>query len=135
MKHEKSCGAIVYKKDNDDIEFLLIKHVKGHWSFPKGHVEYNESEEETAFREIKEETNLETTINNNFRYVVSYSPCENVIKDVVYFLATPKTYELIPQVSEVSEIVWLNECDTLNTITYENDKGVFLEVLKYMKKN
>ena len=30
----------------------------GHWGFVKGHVEDNETEKETALRELKEETGL-----------------------------------------------------------------------------
>ncbi len=42
MLHEKSCGAIVYRKSHGNTEILLIKHINsGHWSFPKGHVEGN----------------------------------------------------------------------------------------------
>ena len=53
MLHEKSCGAIVYRKYHGNTEILLIKHINsGHWSFPKGHVEGDETEEETAKREI-----------------------------------------------------------------------------------
>ena len=62
MTHEKSCGAIVYRRYHGNIEILLIKHINsGHWSFPKGHVEEGETEVETAQREIKEETNLDFT--------------------------------------------------------------------------
>ena len=51
MLHEKSCGAIVYRRFHGNIEILLIKHVNsGHWSFPKGHVEENETEEDAADR-------------------------------------------------------------------------------------
>ena len=47
MQHEKSCGAIVYRKFHGNIELLLIKNQNGgHWSFPKGHVEGAETEEE-----------------------------------------------------------------------------------------
>ena len=57
MTYEKSCGGIVYRKFHGNTEILLIKHIKsGYWSFPKGHVENGETEEETAKREIKEET-------------------------------------------------------------------------------
>ena len=49
MLHEKSCGAIVYRKYHGNLEILLIKHVNsGHWSFPKGHVEAGETEVETS---------------------------------------------------------------------------------------
>ena len=58
MNNEKSCGAIVYRKFHGNTEILLIRHIKsGYWSFPKGHVEGDEPEEETARREITEETN------------------------------------------------------------------------------
>ena len=63
MLHEKSCGAIVYRKYHGNLEILLIKHVNsGHWSFPKGHVEAGETEVETALREIKEETGIDVII-------------------------------------------------------------------------
>ena len=59
MTYEKSCGGIVYRKFHGNTEILLIKHIKsGYWSFPKGHVENSETEEETAKREIKEETGI-----------------------------------------------------------------------------
>lgn len=35
MKYEKSCGCIIIK----DGKVLLVKQQKGHWDFPKGHVE------------------------------------------------------------------------------------------------
>ena len=72
MMHEKSCGAIVYRKSHGNIEILLIKHVNsGHWSFPKGHVEGSETEIETAKREIKEETAIDVMIDPTFRETVS----------------------------------------------------------------
>ena len=47
MNNEKSCGAIVYRKFHGNTEILLIRHIKsGYWSFPKGHVEGDETEEE-----------------------------------------------------------------------------------------
>ena len=52
MDFEKSCGAVIYRKIDENLEFLSISHRNdGHWGFPKGHVEKNESEEETAIRE------------------------------------------------------------------------------------
>ena len=64
MKKEKSCGCIVF----NDGKVLLVRHNKGHWDFPKGHVEPGETEEQTAKREVKEETNIDVEINTNFRY-------------------------------------------------------------------
>ena len=68
MKYEKSCGAIVYRRYHGNIQILLIKHINsGHWSFPKGHVEFGETEPETAIREIMEETNIDVIIDTTFK--------------------------------------------------------------------
>ena len=59
MVLEKSCGAIVYTIENGEIKYLIVEEASGSHSFPKGHMENEETEEETALREIREETNLE----------------------------------------------------------------------------
>ena len=137
MKKEKSCGAVVYKFQNNQLLFLLIKSKKGHhYSFPKGHVENNETEIETALREIKEETNLDVIVDTNYRSVITYSPAENVMKDVVYFVATPTGEEkVIPQVEEVSSAKWLYYSQALKQITHENEKNVLIKAYEYLKEN
>ena len=59
MRHEKSCGAVVFSQFDGAWHVLLIRHEHGrHISFPKGHVEAGESERQTAEREILEETGV-----------------------------------------------------------------------------
>ena len=74
MKFEKSCGAVVYKAVSDVTLFLIEHMALGHTSLPKGHMEEGETEEETAVREIKEETNLDVVLDTRFRHTISYSP-------------------------------------------------------------
>ena len=105
MKKEKSCGAIVINKDN---KVLLVKHNKGHYGFPKGHMEANESEVDTAIRETKEETNIDAIIDKTKRYEIFYSVPPNIDKTVVFFLAYPQNDNTIPQASEIKEILWIN---------------------------
>ena len=128
MEQEKSCGAIVINKNN---KILLVHHNAGHWDFPKGHVEEGETEEQTAIREVKEETNIDIIINNKYRYTTSYSPKENVMKEVVYFLAQNIDEDKKPQLEEVSEVKWFTLEEAMNTITYENSK----EILNKLKKD
>ncbi|MCQ2417828.1 MAG: NUDIX domain-containing protein [Oscillospiraceae bacterium] len=125
MLHEKSCGAIVYRKFHGNIEILLIKHVNsGHWSFPKGHMEGDETEIETAKREIKEETGLDVILDHTFRETVSYSPRRDTQKIVVYFLAAARQYNYVPQEEEIAEIRWVDILRANNLLTYENDKTI-----------
>ena len=125
MLHAKSCGAIVYRRFHGNIEILLIKHVNsGHWSFPKGHVEGDETELETAKREIKEETGLDVILDQTFRETVSYSPRRDTQKIVVYFLALARNYDFVPQEEEIAEIRWVDIVRAARMLTYENDKTI-----------
>lgn len=75
MLHEKSCGAVVFRRDGSETYVLLIRHKKGgHRSFPKGHVERGESERRTAEREVREETGAVITIRERFRVPIRYCP-------------------------------------------------------------
>ena len=49
MRKEKSCGAVVYKKEHDNLYYLIIKQSKGHVAFPKGHVEDGETVLQASF--------------------------------------------------------------------------------------
>ena len=55
---EKSVGGVIFRRNGENIMYLLLKYRSGHWDFPKGHVEADESEEETLRREVVEETGL-----------------------------------------------------------------------------
>ena len=101
----------------------MIKHVVGgHWSFPKGHVEPGETEEQTALREIKEETGIDVELNTSFREVVSYSPKRDTTKDVIYFLGKAKTFQYTPQEEEIAQIKWVEINLAHSFLTYDNDK-------------
>lgn len=132
MIKEKSCGAVVYKKEEEKIYILIEEMKAGHYSIPKGHVENNETEIETALREIKEETNLEVNLDSNFREVVSYSPYEGCIKDVVFFVAEAKTFDMKEQLIEVTSLKWLEPVDAINILTFDSDKEVLRKALKYL---
>ena len=123
MSYEKSCGAVVFRKYHGNIELLLIKHVVGgHWSFPKGHVEAGETEEQTALREIKEETGIDVELITTFRKAVSYSPKRDTTKDVIYFLGKAKTFQYTPQEEEIAQIKWVEINLAHSFLTYDNDK-------------
>ena len=131
---EKSCGAIIARQTENGREILLIRHVNGgHWAFPKGHVEKDETEEQTALREIREETGLAVALDTGFRAVVTYSPKPGVMKDVVYFAAEFTGGAAQMQVEEVSDMRWVNIHDTDAYITYDNDKGILVQYRAYIE--
>ena len=117
MNKEKSCGAIVI---DDDKQILLVHQLDGHYSFPKGHVELHETEEETAIRETKEETNVDIEIISNKRFVIHYLVKNNVDKEVVYFLAKPLNKDILPELKEISEVKWIDIGEVNNYLDFEN---------------
>ena len=135
MKKEKSCGAVVCRKGENGLEILLIQHKNGgHCAFPKGHVEKKETEEETALREIKEETGLKVALDTAFRKMVTYSPKPGVMKDVIYFAAKAKKDGARPQPEEVLELCWKSPEEALEAVTYDTDRQVLQAFLEYHKK-
>jgi len=135
MIKEKSCGAVVYKIANNELYFLVEYMSMGHISLPKGHVEENETEDQTALREIKEETNLDVRIDTNFKETITYSPREGTIKDVIFFAAevigdnTP----LDLHDNEVTKSVFLKFNDAYQLLTHNSDKDVLKKANEYLR--
>ena len=134
MKKEKSCGAIIFRKIQNKYEFVLIQQKYSlHFGFPKGHVEQNESELMTAYREVKEETGLDIEIFSQIRGKIQYSPRPGIIKDVIYFLAKAKSTIIKKQDEEIEDAMWVDESEVLNKLTYQSDKQIFESVLSQFK--
>ena len=132
MKKEKSCGAVVYKRENGETLFLVEHMALGHVSLPKGHVEGDETERETALREIREETNLEVRLDTGFRQVIGYSPAPGVWKDVVFFVAEAVSDRLINQESEVAALEWLPFGRAVEAMTFETDRETLTKARDYI---
>ena len=126
MVKEKSCGCIII----NDGKVLLIKSTRGHWDFPKGHIEKNETEKETALREVKEETNLDVAITSEKKYINHYITDTEIDKTVVYFIAKKIGGEEKPQEGETIEVKWFEFKEALETLTFDNTKEILKNVLK-----
>jgi 8-oxo-dGTP pyrophosphatase MutT (NUDIX family) len=137
---EKSCGLVVFNSN----KILLLKYSAnntqgegGHWDFPKGHVEQNETELETALRELEEETGIsKVEIIADFRHSISYTfsrRSESISKEVIFFLAS--TVEKRVTLShEHIDYAWLDFNNALEKLTYENARQILKKVLPYIKK-
>ena len=131
MRIEKSCGAVVFREKDYKKQILLIRHVNGgHWAFPKGHVEEGETEIQTAIREVKEETNIDVEVNEEYRYSTKYSPKENVIKEVIYFLARNISDNKQAQLEEVSEVKWFSMEEAMSNITFDSSRNILIQLNK-----
>ena len=134
MIYEKSRGAIVYTNVNGERLYLVEQMLGGHWGVPKGHVEENETEEETALREIKEEVGLDVIIDSGFRTVETYSPKDGFIKDVVYFVAYSKSMDTTMQAEEVRDIKWVKIKEATDLIEFQDMQEIMIMADTYLGK-
>jgi 8-oxo-dGTP pyrophosphatase MutT (NUDIX family) len=135
MVKETSCGAVVYKIENANPVFLLVKSVKsGKWGLPKGHMEKGETEKETAVREIFEETGVkQLKFDDNFRqediYIIDNEETtklgHKIEKHVVYFFALLAGNENLEyDKKEISESRWVNFQKAKELLLFHNLKEI-----------
>lgn len=87
-----SSGAIVYKVENGIIKVLLLfRNSTNSWHLPKGTQNTGETLEQTAIREIKEETGVEVELIKYIGKLDSTFIRDNfsIKKQTNYFLAIP----------------------------------------------
>ena len=134
MKYEKSCGAVVLRKENG-WNVLLIRHVKGrHISFPKGHMEIGETESQTAEREVEEETGVRVRVDRHFRAENRFNIRPDTQKLVVIFAALTRQMELVPQPEEIAEAFWLPLEEAQERLPYERDRKILSDAVAYTEE-
>lgn len=134
--YESSCGAVVFRYENNIRKYLLIRNKRSaHWGFPKGHIEPGETEEETAMREVLEETGLHIEILPGFVKKSDYTIQGKIEKSVSIFLAKTKDTRYKLQVEEIEECGWFDFNTAQKTLNYENDKLILNEAKAFLDKN
>lgn len=126
MKHEKSCGAVVFTRVNGEIRYALIEQHGRVFGFPKGHVEGNETEKETALREIHEEVRLVPRFIEGFRETEEYilPGEEEICKTVVYFLAEYAGQEIVIQPEELAGAPVVSYEEAMELLQFDGKKRI-----------
>jgi bis(5'-nucleosidyl)-tetraphosphatase len=134
---EKSCGAVVFLKKEEQIKYLLLNYAAGHWDFVKGNVEPNETEKQTVKRELQEETGItDAQFLSNFREPIAYFYRRQgltVHKEVVFFIMESKT-ETVQLSFEHIGFIWLDYQHAMEKLTFKNAKDVLFKAHDFLKK-
>ena len=84
---QKSCGVVPFRRLGGNAEILLLfQRGSGTWSFPKGHMEAGETEQQTALRELFEEAGFRTRLIPGAKAATEYRLSSAARKQVVFFL-------------------------------------------------
>ena|SRR3989344_3394019 len=143
MVSERSFGAVIFLRERKEILYLLL-YRKGHdnhseaWDFPRGQVDAGEMPEQTAIREIKEETGIDILeFSEGFREKVKWFYRKEgmlVNKEATYFLAETQNKD-VKISSEHDSFKWCSYEDALKIIKFKNTKEVLKKANEFLTGN
>jgi bis(5'-nucleosidyl)-tetraphosphatase len=140
MINERSSGAVIcsFNKESEKVEFLLLHYASGHWDFPKGNIEFGEDEVQAAYREIFEETGIQSVhFLEDFKKKIQYHYRRGhglIRKEVIFYLGMTNTREIILSNEHIG-YAWKDYDEAMNQVTYKSAKNLLTEVKMFLESN
>lgn len=151
MPREKSVGAVIFRKQDNKIYYLILKYTAKHWDFVKGHIDEGETDMQTLFREADEETGIkDLKVVSEFKEIHKYffkqykdkmtkADIEKgkpvwVFKLVNFYLAETETKD-IKLSFEHQNYKWLLYDDALKLVTFKNAKELLKKANDFLLKS
>lgn len=136
MIKQQSAGIITFIKNDQEILYLILHYLSGHWDFPKGKLENGETLIQAAHRELEEETGLSAQIIPDFEKKLSYSFKERgqpITKTVTYFIGQA-SQETVSLSGEHIGYLWLTYNEAIKKITYKNAEEILKDANIFLKE-
>jgi 8-oxo-dGTP pyrophosphatase MutT (NUDIX family) len=135
---EQSYGVCLFEGNiAPDRRVLLVQHIHENWGFPKGHPQPGETPQDTAVRELREETGISAvqlctdTVEESYTYMRAEDGLLRA-KKVTYFLATIKQAQP-PKIldSELLDAAWVQFSDAQKRIIHGAQNQVLIGLHDY----
>ncbi len=139
MAKQISAGIIIYRREKNDIKFLLLYHGGRYWNFAKGKLEETERSFEAAIREVKEETGIEKNdlifknyFKVNDRYIFTVDK-QKIFKVVIYYLAESRKKEI--KISDEHQgFAWLPYEEARRLLIYPQLRAILKKAYETIKQ-
>ena len=137
MGNEVSAGAIIFRREDGIVKYLLLHYGSGHWDYVKGHIEKGEDTLTTMKRECQEETGIkDLQLMPEFHHEIRYfyrNGKETISKTVYFYLAETKTADVKISFEHIG-YEWLPYEEALGRVTYANSREVLKKAHEVVEK-
>lgn len=126
---QHSAGGVVYKREGHRLKICLVSKKNGRiWALPKGRLDEGETTQQTAHREILEETGHETSVGamiDEIHYYFFLNENQTYYHKTVTFYVMKITQENArPRDQEADEVAWFEFPEALRKLSYLNEKKI-----------
>lgn len=129
-----SAGGVVFRRVEGALEVLICgRNADRLWALPKGTPEPGETLEQTALREVREETGVEVEAEGtvgDIKYWFS-RPDEGVryFKTVRHYLMRPVGGDPALHDHEFDDVRWFDAHEALRILTYQNEAKILRQAI------
>ena len=119
----RAAGGVVVRGEGAARELLLVHRPRyDDWSLPKGKLEAGESWQQSALREVEEETGLRCELGRELE-TARYVDHKGREKEVRWWVMQPLEGDFVPG-DEVDEVRWLGSREAIELLDYDHDRDL-----------
>ena len=140
IDHQVSSGGVIVRKAKDCFEVVLCgRNIPTLWALPKGSPDKQETLQQTALREVQEETGLQGQISaplGNTQY--SYTRIQDAVachKTVHFYLMTPIGGDTSLHDSEFDQVSWFDESKAYEIMSYNTEIAIVKKAIDVARKS
>jgi 8-oxo-dGTP diphosphatase len=135
---QTSSGGVLYRRAADGFEVALIKVKEGKvYALPKGLIDEGEEPQDTALREVREETGMHgepvTPLGYIRYYYYSREEDKRYFKLVHFFLLRYSGGSELDHDREVDAVEWVPTADAVRLLAYKGEKEVMQRALDFLE--